>query len=75
MWDHSSTLAILDDAVDLIQRTVDINAIARVKRDLESLVPEIRVNQCLVLLESIAFGALVEEQSLKRYASLENLYP
>lgn len=72
MWDHSSTLAILDDAVDLIQRTVDTNAIARVKRDLEALVSEIEVNKCLVLLESIAFGAMVEEQSLKRCADLEN---
>ena len=72
MWDHSSTLAILDDAVDLIQRTVDINAIARVKRDLEALVPEIEVNQCLVLLESIAFGAMEEERSLKRCVNLED---
>lgn len=73
MWDHGNIcVAILDEAVDLIQRTVDINAIPRYKRTQE-MVPEIDVNKCLALLESIAFGAMVEEQHLRRYHLTEGI--
>ena len=68
MWDQGNVcIGILDEAVDLIQRTVDINAIPRVRQnDLESICPEIDVPKCLVFMESIALGAMLAETHSRR---------
>ena len=70
MWDQGNVcIGILDDAIDLIQRTVDINAIPRVKQhDLESICQEIDVPKCLILMEAIALGAMVAEVHIRRYS-------
>ncbi|KAF8472081.1 hypothetical protein BDZ91DRAFT_653093 [Kalaharituber pfeilii] len=71
MYSHGSACtSILDDAVDLLQRTIDVNAIAIFKRDLDKLVPEIDVDRCLTVLEFIALNSLSEEQYARRFWKL-----
>jgi len=65
---------MLNEAVDLIQLTVDMNAMPRINRTTEKkLVPEIDTNKCLILLESIAFGTMAEEALLRRYRASSNV--
>lgn len=67
MWDLVGTCAeILDEAVDLIQRTVDLNAIPRLRRDTAKLNSDIDVGRCLDLLECISLGVLSDEVYAKR---------
>lgn len=75
MWDPGNTCAtMLNEAVDLIQLTVDMNAMPRINRTTEKkLVPEIDTNKCLILLESIAFGTMAEEALLRRYRASSNV--
>ena len=75
MWDPGNTCTtMLSEAVELIQLTIDINAIPRINRTTEKkLVPEIDTNKCLILLESIAFGTVAEEVLLRRYRAPSNL--
>jgi len=76
MWDPGNTCAtLLDEAVNLIQLTIDMNAMPRISRTERKLVPEIDTNKCLILLESIALGTMAEETLLRRYTSLFNLNP
>ncbi|KAF8457612.1 hypothetical protein BDZ91DRAFT_800548 [Kalaharituber pfeilii] len=67
MYSHGGACTcILDDAVDLLQRTIDINAIPIFKREIDKLVPEIDVGRCLTVLEFIALNLLAEEQYARR---------
>lgn len=72
MWDPGSTCAtMLNEAVELLQLTIDINAMPRINRTTErKLVLEIDTNKCLILLESIAFGTMAEETLLRRFWKL-----
>lgn len=69
MWAHGKvSVVILDEAIDLIQYTVDVNAIPRIRQQLDKLEPEINTANCLTLLESIALGVMVEEAFRRRYS-------
>ncbi|KAF8426866.1 hypothetical protein EV426DRAFT_423425 [Tirmania nivea] len=72
MWDPGNTCAtMLNEAVELIQLTIDVNAMPRINRTTEKkLVSEIDTNKCLILLESIAFGTMAEETLLRRFWKL-----
>jgi len=62
----------MDEALNLIQKTVDINAIpAAMKRDGCKRTAGIPTIACLQIMEDIALASLEEEVYIKRYVPWE----
>jgi len=67
-WDQGSKCHwFCEEAVELIQRTVDINAIPTFQKNLSKIEKDIDVTSCLELLESIALGMVGNEIHVRRY--------
>lgn len=67
VWDQGSTCHhFFEEAVDLIQLTIDINAIPVLKGDFGKLEHDVDVDACLRLLEGITLGLAGNENNSKR---------
>jgi hypothetical protein len=63
----------MDDAVDLIQQTVDVNAIPiATKKIIDDIVPDVDGGICLRIMADIALSVVAEERKIRRslYISL-----
>lgn len=66
LWDQGGKCyKFFDEAVSLLQQTVDVNAMPMLRRNIELLDEGIDIDLCLRLLEGIALGLFGDEKRIK----------
>ncbi|PWW73947.1 hypothetical protein C7212DRAFT_365446 [Tuber magnatum] len=67
-WDQGGKCHwFCEEAVELIQRTVDINAIPTFQKNYSKIEKDVDITSCLELLESIALGMVGNEIHVRRF--------